>query len=341
MKTIFHVSFTLSLLFASLHHASAQIDLQCNGRDMHSIYLITFTGYYRIDSVDTNPTNPIYLTDNSLNNFGISINNNLDSVAGPLTMYSCATMYYFWNGTGWTLTNHNTGAIGSPVNPGGSANYIFNVSDFGNAVYRYDGVSNTQILSYVGAQSDFIHDVATDNQGNFYLFYTNTQKIVAYTPNGIPIDSFTTTGFAPGSQCGLAILGDRVYATTCTGNAGELFEGIKSGNTYNFTSIKNIGFHSPDVAACPNAALPLAVFKDPDMPHFAVYPNPAHDIVSISLVNTSQLEIYNSMGILIKTVLTRGLTEYQLDVSEWKAGVYLINALSENKTAVRGKLVVE
>ncbi len=340
MKTVYRLSFYIAILFTSLQSSWAQIDLQCNGRDMHSIYLISSSGYYRIDSVDTNPTNPIFLLTNQIGNIGISINNFLGTGGGPLTMYSCYSIYYYWNGTGWTNTGHATGNS-TTVNPGGSANYIFNIDDNGNSLYRYDGTISTLVLSNITTPYDFIHDIATDNLGNFYLFYTNAQKIVAYTPNGIPIDSFSTNGFLTGSNCGFAILGNRVYAQSC-GSINELYEGIKSGNTFNFTMIKSLGLlQSPDIAACPDAALPLAVFKDPDQPRFAVHPNPAQDVALISLIKTSQLEIYNSMGILIKSVPTRGLTEYQLDVSEWKAGVYLINAFSEKKTAARGKLIVE
>src|SRR5688572_25527119 len=146
MKPIFHISFTIALLLASLQNAFAQIDLDCNGRDMHSIYLVGYNGFYRIDSVDTNPTNPIFLTANSNGSIGISINNYLGTGGGPLTMYSCNTTYSYWNGTGWTNTGHATGN-GNSVNPGGSANYIFNIDDNGNNLFRYDGISSTVLLS--------------------------------------------------------------------------------------------------------------------------------------------------------------------------------------------------
>lgn len=336
---MYRISFTISLLFVSMQFALAQIDLQCNDRDMHSIYLVGNSGFYRIDSVDTNPTNPIFLMQNTPGAIGISINNDLNS-GGPVTMYSCDNLYYFWDGSGWINTGHTTGNS-SAVNPGGSADYIFNLNDNGNSLYRYDGTgTNTLLLSNIGTSNDFVHDVAADNQGNFYLFFTNAQKIVAYTPNGIPVDTFMTTGFASGSQCGIAILGDRIYATTCSGSY-ELYEGIKTGNTINFTMIKNFAVQSSDIAACPSAAQPLAVFENPNLPRFAVYPNPAKEIAIIKLQNTTTLEIYDCMGVLRTAVPTRGLTEYHLNVTEWKSGVYLINAVSEEKTSARGKLVVE
>lgn len=77
------------------------------------------------------------------------------------------------------------------------------------------------------------------------------------------------------------------------------------------------------MAACPNAAIPLAVIKNPELPHFAGIPNPARNFVTVKLNNTSTLEISNQMGILIETIQTRGLQECHLDISQWEAGLYL------------------
>lgn len=321
----------------------AQINLGCDGNDMHAIYLVDNSGYYRMDSVDTTPTNPILIAPNPMGFIGISINNNLDSIAGPLTMYSIGggNNYHFWNGTGWTNTGHTSGSV-SAVNPGGTSNFIFNFHDNGTFLYRYDGTGNgTLLLSNIPAGSTAcIHDVATDNQGNFYLFFTNAQKILAYTPSGIPIDSFTTTGFPIGSNCGFTIVSDRLYGVTCSGTLG-LYEGIKTGSNIHFTLIKPFSIAYIDIASCPNASLPLAVFKNPELPRFAVYPNPVRDAAMIKLNNTVTLEVYDYMGILKQAIPVRGLTEYYLDVSEWKAGVYFINAISANKSSAHTKIVVQ
>ncbi|HKR05673.1 MAG TPA: T9SS type A sorting domain-containing protein [Bacteroidia bacterium] len=322
--------------------ALAQIDLECNGRDMHSVYFVTTSGFYRVDSVDTAPTNPIFVESNPTNFNGISINNNLDSATGQQTMYALTNggNYHFWNGTGWTDTGHTSGAV-TAINPGGTSNYIFNLDGNGNSLYRYDGTSNgTLLLSNLATASACVYDVATDNAGNFYIFYTNVQKIIAYNPSGIPIDSFTTAGFPSGSNCGFTILGNRLYAHVCNLSFG-LYEGIISGTTVNFSLIKTLPTGYIDIASCPNAASPLAVFENPEEPHFTLYPNPAWDNVIIKLNNTAMLEISDCTGVLKETILTRGLTEYLLDVSKWKAGVYFINVLSANKASARAKLVVQ
>jgi uncharacterized repeat protein (TIGR03803 family) len=84
-----------------------QIDLQCNGRDQHSLYLLDdSSNYYRIDSVDTHPTNLVYIGTDTLNPYGISINKNLDITSAEMTMYMCnpVSEYYYWDNSGWKDT---------------------------------------------------------------------------------------------------------------------------------------------------------------------------------------------------------------------------------------------
>jgi hypothetical protein len=331
VKNIYCISFLLIILFTNKQSAVAQIDLQCNGRDMHSIYLILDSGFFRIDSVDTNPTDPIFVSSNIINAQGISINDNLDSISGQVTIYSINYCYFYWNGTGWT----NTGHIAGSSNPGGSSKYIFNIDGNANTLYRYDGTGNDiLLLSNLVTSVAAVYDVACDNMGAFYLFFTNNQKIIAYDPNGIQIDFFNTSGFPVGVGAGLAILGDKIYAMRSLASSpgsSYLYQGTKSGALINFTLIKSISSQCRDIASCPNAAFPLAIFKNPELPHFAVYPNPASCNVVIKLENTSSLEIYNCIGIVKETIATYGLNEYILDISQWKRGVYIINALSEKK----------
>ncbi|HRH66773.1 MAG TPA: T9SS type A sorting domain-containing protein, partial [Bacteroidia bacterium] len=211
-------------------------------------------------------------------------------------------------------------------------------------VYRYDSTGNcTLLLTNIVSHGGVIHDVATDREGNFYLFFTNDQIIRAYDPSGIPVDSFTTTGFPAGPNCGFTILGDRLYGLTCNGADG-LYEGIKSGNNIAFTLIKTLtgafGYYM-DLASCPSAAKPIAVFETPGKPDFIIYPNPARERATIKFDNTITLEISNNLGVLLETISVRGLSEYHLDVSKWKEGVYFVNAMSSNNLSTRAAFVIQ
>ncbi len=332
--------YCLIIMFFTYGVCNAQIDLQCNGRDMHSIYILDFnSNIYRIDSVDINPTNPILLTSNLPyhNGGGISINSNLDSLAGPETMYFVdfpTLYYYFWNGSNWTYTNHLSGGSGA-VNPAGTADYIFNLDGHNNSIYRYDGTANgTLLLSNLNTKGTAIYDLATDNQGNFYVFYSLLQKIFAFDPTGLPIDSFTTTGLTGGGG-GFAILGNRMYAFT----SSDLYEGIKTGNNINFTLIKNLSFTVSDIATCPEAGNSLSVLEDPALPPLHVYPNPFSDELSINIINNkiSELLFYD---ITSRLILQQTFTNSTLINTEQLAkGIYLYIVRNKNGVIKKGKVV--
>jgi ELWxxDGT repeat protein len=323
-------------MFLICRICNAQIDLQCNGRDMHSIYI---SGYnydiYRVDSVDTSPTNPILLISNKpASSGGISINANLDSIAGPETMYFVEQYYYFWNGLNWTNTNHTSGSLGA-VNPGGTSDFIFNLNGNGNALYRYDGTANgTLLLSNLNTASSTIYDVATDNQGNFYLFYSNLQKIIAYNSTGIPIDSFTISGLVGGGG-GFAILGNRMYAIT----SHDLYEGIKTGSNINFTLIKSLPFSVADIATCPEAGNPLSVFNSSSLPHSIVYPNPISDKLNITISNNEPSEA------LLYDIASRKLFQQtfinsiSIPTESLAKGIYLYEVRNKNGVIKKGKVV--
>lgn len=326
-------------------NAFAQIDLQCNSRDLHSVYLVCHNaGFYRIDSVDTNPTDPILLSTNTYDIGGISINNNLDSLAGPVTMYGVGHIsgdyYWYWNGSGWSNSGH---AISHPasMNPGGSSQFIFNLNDASGAIYRYDGTKNdTLLLCNLGFLPFCIIDVAVDKLGTFYLFYNFHQQIIAYDPSGIPIDTYTTSGFPQSGGGGFAILGKRFYAYSSS-PPYALYEGVLTGHNINFTPIKTLTMLFDDMAACPNAAEPLAVFNTVETPHLYVYPNPVKDIAKIKFNNTKTIEISDCLGTVVETISVKGLSEYAIDVNKWKAGVYLIKAISANNSMAYTKIIVQ
>ena len=114
--------------------------------------------------------------------------------------------------------------------------------------------------------------------------------------------------------------------------------------TFNFSLVQTITPGSGyfiDIASCPNAANVIAVFENPDQPHFIIYPNPARDITTIKFDNTSMLEIRDNLGVLMETISVQGMTECRINTSNWNTGVYFINALSTKKISTRSKLVIQ
>jgi len=331
-KTVF-AFFFLIICF----HCKAQIDLQCQGRDMHSIYISTAAGeIYRVDSVDTSPTIPVLVNSNGPGIFGISINPILDSLSSPLTMYCVDNLcnYHYWNGINWTNTGHTSGG-NAAVNPGGTNDFIFNFDGGTATIYRYDGTSNGTLL-VTGLTSPSIYDVATDNQGNFYLFYTNTLQIIAYHPSGIPVDTFSVTGIAPLGGGGFAILGDRLYLVT----SNQLYEGIKSGNNINFAYIKTLPINPGDIATCPDAGFPLIDFNEVASSEITIGPNPAYDVLNIKINNNelSEFVLYDMASRII--IRQNFINSVSLNTDQFARGLYMYEVKSKTRILKNGKVVI-
>ena len=58
-----------------------------------------------------------------------------------------------------------------------------------------------------------------------------------------------------------------------------------------------------------------------------VYPVPASSFVTIEADGMKTINVYNVLGQLVKSVSADGTSEVRLDVSEWAAGVYLVEGI--------------
>lgn len=73
---------------------------------------------------------------------------------------------------------------------------------------------------------------------------------------------------------------------------------------------------------------------------FAVYPNPANDVINISTKGTDGNSVIRITDVLGKVVLQETISENKkLDVSDFKNGVYLINVI-ENGISTKSKRIV-
>ena len=80
-----------------------------------------------------------------------------------------------------------------------------------------------------------------------------------------------------------------------------------------------------------------------DAIRFNVYPNPADDVVKVSIVNSQQttVRIYNVMGMLVGTRLATSETnEIEINVSDYNPGIYFFNIQTENGSVTK-KIIVE
>ena len=72
-----------------------------------------------------------------------------------------------------------------------------------------------------------------------------------------------------------------------------------------------------------------------------IYPNPAKDLVKLSVVSSqySAVRIYNVLGIMVDEIEMNS-NEIEINVSEYKSGIYFINAETSNGNIVK-KMIVE
>ena len=70
-----------------------------------------------------------------------------------------------------------------------------------------------------------------------------------------------------------------------------------------------------------------------------IYPNPASSLVTIEAEGMQTINIYNALGQLVKTMPTKGASEVRLDVSDWAAGAYLVEGVSDSGLKRAGRFV--
>lgn len=322
------------------------MDIECSDRDQHSLYLLASGNFlYRMDSVDTNPDLvPLINTNYSADFSGISINKNLDDTIGEITMYVVDSLgeYYYWNDSDWIDTHHQSGNL-TAVNPGGTNNYIFNVDGETAKVYRYDGTGNGTLLTTLPVRSNVLsYDVATDMDGNFYL-YLNT-GIIRYNPDGIPMDTFFVKGNVISGGGGFGLVGSDFYITNGNTPYQSLWRGTVNGNSVTFSTVYT--FPSTvsqiyDMANCYQNANIISAVKTPEVVPFTIYPNPASDFVLIKMENTASIDLFNSLGQQLFSANTSGLTQYKLMLAGFTPGLYFVTGTSGNGLVEHTTLVVQ
>lgn len=70
-----------------------------------------------------------------------------------------------------------------------------------------------------------------------------------------------------------------------------------------------------------------------------VYPVPASSFVTIEAEGMKTINVYNTLGLLVKSVSVTDASEVRLDVSAWTTGVYLVEVMDTNGMKKSGRLV--
>ena len=232
----------LVIILLSSKLTYGQIPIDCNKFYLHDGSLIQTYN----PATSSYVTNPITCPANSE---GLAVSNNINSGSPAVTFYTTIFgQYWYYNGAGWVNTNHNCTSA-SAVNICGAGPYIYNLDGFNSQVYRYNG-TGADVLVITLASWDGPYDLIGDDNGNFYVLYTNAgfQKLVKYSPTGAVLCTYSLIGL-PGSSsgAGYAIVGNKLYMSGGSGN----YVGTISGTTITFTGLGGIPGTIGDFASCP------------------------------------------------------------------------------------------
>lgn len=239
-KIINAVLFVIMVLSSEL--IFAQIPIDCNKFYLHDGSLIQT--YNPVTS--SYVTNPISCP---ASGNGLAVSNNINSGFPAVTFYTTVSgQYWYYNGSSWVNTNHFC-TSSSAVNICGAGPYIYNLDGLNAQVYRYNG-AGTDVLVLSLSNWDGPYDLIGDDNGNFYVLYTNSgfQKLAKYSPAGVILCTYSLVGL-PGSSsgAGYAIVGNKLYMSGGSGN----YVGTITGTTITFSALGGIPASVGDFASCP------------------------------------------------------------------------------------------
>ncbi len=154
--------------------------------------------------------------------------------------------YWYFNGTTFIDSNHGSGP--GAINPGGSANFIYNLAANG-VITKYNGTGNATAVGFIPPGSSYISDIAGDDKDNYYLMRLQPLPVIeVYNSSGVLTCTFSTNGISSATTgSALAILDNSVAVQTNNG----YYTGLISGTAINFTQTAASFTGASDFANCP------------------------------------------------------------------------------------------
>lgn len=153
--------------------------------------------------------------------------------------------YWYFNGTTFVDSNHGAGP--GAINPGGSANFIYNLGP-GGVITKYNGTGNASPIASLPPGSSYISDVVGDDHDSYYLMRLQPQPVLeVYNSTGVLTCTFSTSGMSGVSTgSALTIMDNSVAVQTDNG----YYTGLINGAAVNFTQTSVSFSGASDFANC-------------------------------------------------------------------------------------------
>lgn len=266
--------------------------------------------------------------------------NNLDGGSFSPTFYtnSTSTKAAYYNGTVWITCSAPPASW--ILNTGGNGNFLYFTSNDSVTydqigITRYNGSSYTNVYTLSDtSRAITVADIVADEAGNVWFFIGNHTSLASDTLNvvsagGVLLKQFPFQ-FNTYNAYGCFMMNGILYIGLGGSNQDHPFTLIPvtiSNNTaVAGTPIPMPAINLSDLASCTPGS-PLAIFENPELPLFHIYPNPAKDQLYIEFVDPNavapSVKIYNSLGTIVFQENIHSKSE-TIDISNLSAGFYYV-----------------
>lgn len=272
----------------------------------------------------TNPTSPNGFNPSTPSGaVGLAIGPNFFAASPAITFYTVLNgIYYYYNGSTFVSTGHSSGGTGFD-NPGGSANYIYNIASNGQ-VSRYNGTGPATIIAtytnFTGGNVS--QDIAGDANDNYYIVKTSapasiscfnsaSNLIASYPLSNVPSNAVNSLGFSINK--GYVTLSPQIGGGAVSGrllnneiNFGPGFQ-LACGGAIDMATCPDESYLVPAIRGVPSGSLPCnggtITLTSDDLTNAQTYTWSGPGIVGAT---NSQNIIVNATGVYTRTMVTVG-----------------------------------
>lgn len=272
----------------------------------------------------TNPSSPNGFNPSTPSGaVGLAIGPNFFAASPAITFYTVLNgIYYYYNGSTFVSTGHSSGGTGFD-NPGGSANYIYNIASNGQ-VSRYNGTGPATIIAtytnFTGGNVS--QDIAGDANDNYYIVKTSapasiscynsaSNLIASYPLINVPGNAVNSLGFSINK--GYVTLSPQIGGGAISGrllnneiNFGPGFQ-LACGGAIDMATCPDESYLVPAIRGVPSGSLPCnggtITLSSDDLSNSQTYSWSGPGIVGAA---NSQSIAVNATGVYTRTMVTIG-----------------------------------
>ena len=230
----------------------------------------------------------------------------------------------------------------------GERNVKFRISQVNGKFFRHTKAINLVSDSWVeayfqGAEDEFKIDVAQDKYGNqitWELIDSNEEVLASGGPYATlatnTIKLHRTKVKVKNNECIRFVIRDEAGNGINSGNGAGYYKITDSkGNVI----VESDGVFTDEAYHNISTRKGAVAVEEVSNEKLNVYPNPVKDVLTIEGQNIEQVNVYNAMGQLVKTVNSNE-NIVKVNVNDLQNGMYIVNVIDNNGTVTTSKVSV-